>query len=116
MQSFVTLIGHILGFISVGLFFYSYQRTQKRKIMIIQTVATAAVRQASNNEQIIQMMEQESGLNVTILSEEEEAYFGFLAVVNSMDTPSAVTIDIGGGSTEITLFKNKKATRRLLIC
>ena len=41
MQNFVTLIGHILGFISVGLFFYSYQRTQKRKIMIIQTVATA---------------------------------------------------------------------------
>ena len=36
MQSFVTLIGHILGFVSVGLFFYSYQRTQKRKIMIIQ--------------------------------------------------------------------------------
>lgn len=41
MQSFVTLFGHILGFVSVGLFFYSYQRTQKRKIMIIQTVATA---------------------------------------------------------------------------
>lgn len=41
MQNFVTLIGHILGFVSVGLFFYSYQRTQKRKIMIIQTVATA---------------------------------------------------------------------------
>ena len=41
MQSFVTLLGHILGLVSVGLFFYSYQRTQKRKIMIIQTVATA---------------------------------------------------------------------------
>ncbi len=41
MQNFITLIGHILGFISVGLFFYSYQRTQKRKIVIIQTVATA---------------------------------------------------------------------------
>lgn len=41
MQNFITLIGHILGFVSVGLFFYSYQRTQKRKIMIIQTVATA---------------------------------------------------------------------------
>lgn len=41
MQNFVTLIGHILGFVSVGLFFYSYQRTQKRKLMIIQTVATA---------------------------------------------------------------------------
>ena len=41
MQNFVTLLGHALGFISVGLFFYSYQRTQKRKIMLIQTVATA---------------------------------------------------------------------------
>ena len=41
MQDFIALIGHSLGFISVGLFFYSYQRTQKRKIMIIQTVATA---------------------------------------------------------------------------
>ncbi len=41
MQSFITLIGHVLGFVSVGLFFYSYQRTKKSKIMIIQTVATA---------------------------------------------------------------------------
>ena len=41
MQNFVTLIGHILGFIAVGLFFYSYQCTQKRSLMIIQTVATA---------------------------------------------------------------------------
>ena len=41
MQNIVTLIGHALGFVSVGLFFYSYQCTQKSKIMIIQTVATA---------------------------------------------------------------------------
>ncbi len=41
MQDFVTLIGHILGFIAVGLFFYSYQVTEKRSLMIIQTVATA---------------------------------------------------------------------------
>ena len=37
----ITLLGHALGFISVALFFYSYQRTQKSKIMVIQTVATA---------------------------------------------------------------------------
>ena len=41
MQNFVTSAGHILGFIAVGLFFYSYQCTEKRKLMIIQTVATA---------------------------------------------------------------------------
>ena len=41
MQNIITLIGHILGFVSVGLFFYSYQVTKKRDLMIIQTVATA---------------------------------------------------------------------------
>ncbi|MBQ8210814.1 MAG: YgjV family protein [Clostridia bacterium] len=39
--NFIELIGHCLGFISTGLFFYSYQRSKKRKLLIIQTVATA---------------------------------------------------------------------------
>ena len=37
----VELIGHALGFVSVALFFYSYQRSQKSTIVVIQTVATA---------------------------------------------------------------------------
>ena len=41
MQLIFTWCGHILGFISVGLFFYSYQRSKKQKILAIQTVATA---------------------------------------------------------------------------
>ena len=41
MHNYIQLLGHAIGFISVALFFLSYQRTQKRKIMIIQTVATA---------------------------------------------------------------------------
>ena len=41
MQIFLTSFGHILGFISVGLFFYSYQCTEKRKLIAIQTIATA---------------------------------------------------------------------------
>ena len=41
MQNYIQLLGHAIGFISVALFFYSYQRTRKSKIMIIQTVATA---------------------------------------------------------------------------
>lgn len=41
MQNIITWTGHILGFIAVGLFFYSYQRSKKEKILAIQTVATA---------------------------------------------------------------------------
>ena len=41
MQNVLTIIGHCLGFVSVGLFIYSYQRSKKEKILAIQTVATA---------------------------------------------------------------------------
>ena len=41
MPNLIEIIGHILGFISVALFFYSYQVSQKTKLVVIQTVATA---------------------------------------------------------------------------
>lgn len=81
---------------------------QEYDVTNVQAVATAAIRQAKNNNQIVLRMEAETGIKIHTLSEEEEAYFGFLAVAHSMDTPSAVTIDIGGGSTEITLYEEKK--------
>lgn len=74
----------------------------------IKAVATAAIRQANNNQEILERMENETGIQIDLLSEEEEAYFGYLAVVHSMEIPSAVTVDIGGGSTEVTLFCNKE--------
>lgn len=83
------------------------------EITDIKAAATAAVRQAKNNKEILRRMEEETGISIDLLTEEEEAYFGFVAVAHSMDTPSAVTIDIGGGSTEITLFKNKKLQKTI---
>ena len=79
----------------------------------IKATATAAIRQATNNQEIINRMEKETGILIDLLSEEEEAFFGFLAVAHSMDTKSAVTIDIGGGSTEITLFEDKKLQKTI---
>ncbi|GLC87665.1 Ppx/GppA phosphatase family protein [Lysinibacillus piscis] len=78
------------------------------EVFDVKAAATAAIRQASNREQIITQMKERTGIQIELLSEEEEAYYGFIAVVHSLGTKSAVTIDIGGGSTEITLFKNKK--------
>lgn len=70
--------------------------------------ATAAVRQATNQSEIVKRMKKKTGIQIVVLSGEEEAYFGYLAVVHSIATPSAITIDIGGGSTEITMFKDKQ--------
>lgn len=74
----------------------------------VRVAATAAIRQATNREQIMARMSDKLGLKIDLLSEEQEAYYGFLGVAYSLATPSAVTIDIGGGSTEITLFKDKE--------
>lgn len=83
------------------------------RVTDVKAAATAAIRQATNNVEIIARMKEKTGLSIDILSEEEEAYYGFIAVANTMDTPSAITIDIGGGSTEITVFKNKKLQKSI---
>ncbi|MEB2278768.1 Ppx/GppA family phosphatase [Lysinibacillus xylanilyticus] len=74
----------------------------------VKAAATAAIRQATNRTKIITLMKERTGIQIELLSEEEEAYYGFVAVAHSIGTKSAVTIDIGGGSTEITLFENKE--------
>ncbi|MDG5470107.1 exopolyphosphatase [Jeotgalibacillus sp. ET6] len=74
----------------------------------LRVVATAAVRQADNQKDILKEVEKKVGWNVSILTEEEEAYFGYVAVVHSTPIKSGVTIDMGGGSTEITYFEDKK--------
>jgi len=79
----------------------------------IKATATAAIRQAKYNQDIIQRMKNDTGILIDLLTEEEEAYFGYLAVAHSMATKSAITIDIGGGSTEITLFKEKELQKTI---
>ncbi|TGB05395.1 Ppx/GppA family phosphatase [Halobacillus salinus] len=71
-------------------------------------VATATIRQADNKEQIIHAVSEETGFDMRILSEHEEAYYGYLAVANSTSVQEGVTVDIGGGSTEVTYFKDRK--------
>ena len=78
------------------------------EIVDVKAVATAAIRQATNRDSIIAQMKECTGIQIELLSGEEEAYYGYMAVAYSMGTPSAITIDIGGGSTEITLYKDKQ--------
>ena len=71
-------------------------------------VATATIRQASNQEDVIQIIKEKTGFTTTLLSEYEESYYGFLAVIHSMNIQEGITIDMGGASTEITYFCNRE--------
>lgn len=73
----------------------------------IKCVATATIRQAVNKSEVLEKVKEEVGYDIEILSEEEEAYLGFLAVANTTAVKDGVTIDIGGGSTEISYYQNK---------
>ncbi|RXI99429.1 exopolyphosphatase [Anaerobacillus alkaliphilus] len=82
--------------------------TRTYNLSIIKCVATAAIRQAKNQQAILKKIAEQTDFSIRVLSEYEEAYFGFLAVTNSTSINDGITIDIGGGSTEVTLFKNRK--------
>ncbi len=70
-------------------------------------IATAAVRRAVNREEFLNRANSE-GVCFRVLSEEEEAYYGFLGVASKVSFEDYVVIDVGGGSSEITLVKNRK--------
>jgi exopolyphosphatase / guanosine-5'-triphosphate,3'-diphosphate pyrophosphatase len=73
----------------------------------IVATATAAVREANNCANFIKAVEQKTGINVEILSGIEEARLIGLAAAQGCSTKGASTlnIDIGGGSTEISIFR-----------
>lgn len=74
----------------------------------IAAIATASVREANNAEEFISAVEQETGLRVEVLSGIEEARLVGLAASQGCaeKTAASLNIDIGGGSTEISIFRD----------
>lgn len=68
--------------------------------------ATAVIRQAQNQEAVLQQVQEATGLALRLLSDEEEASYGQYAIARSTRFNEGYTVDMGGGSTEITYFKN----------
>jgi exopolyphosphatase/guanosine-5'-triphosphate,3'-diphosphate pyrophosphatase len=81
---------------------------KNHEVSSVRAVATAAIRNAANSHEIVSLLEQKSGLSIEVLSGAEEARLGFLGVINTIDIQDGFIVDIGGGSTEITLFHNRK--------
>jgi len=76
-----------------------------RKVLI---VATAAVRNAPNRAIFIQKVRRELKLNIKVIDGKKEAYFGAIATKNLLPVGKepTISVDIGGGSTDIALINN----------
>ena len=84
------------------------QISEKYHITDIYPMATAAIRQSKNREDILKRIKAELDLDAKIISGEMEAALGFEAAVHTISYCDAVTIDIGGGSTELTFYEDKE--------
>ncbi|MDD4160673.1 MAG: exopolyphosphatase [Synergistaceae bacterium] len=74
-------------------------------------VATEAVRRALNKTQFVERVKTQLGLEVRVISGQEEAFYDYFGVVNTMDIPDALIVDIGGSSTEIILASGRNIER-----
>ena len=81
---------------------------QQYRVPEVICTATAAIRQAANKKDILQIIKEKTGFITQLLSDREEAYYGFLGSVHSTYINEGVTIDMGGGSTEVTYFRNQE--------
>lgn len=70
--------------------------------------ATSAMREAANGHEIVEYVQEKSGLNVEIIDGDDEAEMiastGFKNLIE--DDRVFLYVDVGGGSTELTLFEH----------
>jgi exopolyphosphatase/guanosine-5'-triphosphate,3'-diphosphate pyrophosphatase len=71
----------------------------------IEAVATSAVRDATNADAFVDLVRDQTGINVRVLSGQEEALLSFRSALAHFDLAEgrATVMDIGGGSLELSL-------------
>jgi exopolyphosphatase/guanosine-5'-triphosphate,3'-diphosphate pyrophosphatase len=71
---------------------------------VIKTVATAAIRESKNRDKVVKAISKQAGVDVEVLSEEEEGRLAFLGATKSLGHPvegTVAVVDVGGGSSEV---------------
>lgn len=84
------------------------QTMAKLDVQRYRAVATSALREARNREDVLEAVAQKTGVEIELIDGEEEARMVFLAVSNALDLGHKRTalVDIGGGSTEVAIAQD----------
>lgn len=69
----------------------------------IDVFATAVLRNIGNSAEAVAAIEREAECSIALLSESDEAHLGFVGASSEDEISNGVLIDIGGGSSEVTL-------------
>ncbi len=78
----------------------------------LRACATSAMREAKNGLEIQKMIASETGVSIDIIGGDEEANIIFSSfLLTGYDlSKSFIVIDVGGGSTEVSIFQNGRKT------
>lgn len=78
----------------------------------LRACATSAMREAKNGKHIQETLKEETGVDIEIIDGDEEAkiIFSTFNFLVPDKTKSFIVIDVGGGSTEISIFQAGKKT------
>jgi exopolyphosphatase/guanosine-5'-triphosphate,3'-diphosphate pyrophosphatase len=68
----------------------------------VRAVATSAIREADNRDAFLREAQALSGLPIDVLSREDEAFYSYVAAVNSTTLDDGAVLDLGGGSMQLT--------------
>jgi exopolyphosphatase/guanosine-5'-triphosphate,3'-diphosphate pyrophosphatase len=82
----------------------------------IKTVATAAIREAKNQGKVVEEIEREAGVEVQVLTEEEEGRFAFIGATKTLGHPvegEIAVVDVGGGSSEVIVGTVPEGVRKV---
>jgi exopolyphosphatase/guanosine-5'-triphosphate,3'-diphosphate pyrophosphatase len=74
----------------------------------IKPVATSAIRDAANRDELVARVRSETGLDVRVLTAEAEARYGYLAAVNSTTLTDRAVLDVGGGSVQLVAVGDRR--------
>jgi exopolyphosphatase / guanosine-5'-triphosphate,3'-diphosphate pyrophosphatase len=73
-------------------------------------IATSAIREASNRTEFLTRAHAATGLRVEVLSEEDEARFGYVAAINTSTLTDGAVLELGGGSLQLIAVTARRAT------
>lgn len=75
-------------------------------------VATEAMRRARNGQSLARLLEETTGIPIQIITGDQEAYYDYLAVRQTLPVEDALIIDTGGGSCELILMRGRTCVEK----
>lgn len=96
-------IGIKRAFFTLQSFLHTIEKYQAHKTLC---VATSALRDAPNGKLFVRWIKKELGLSIKIINGNKEAEYGAIAANNLLPINKGITIDIGGGSSDMALIKD----------